>query len=289
METTTTTTTITFTCQTCGRTPDGPAQMRYCQHCGELLVEPKTKTAVEIPMKKSGRPFSVFALLLVIPLIAFIAAEGIQWKSDSTLRQTLLKEFPDKASAIDNVTVTSACENPDVRSDQGFSDICSENDNLGWMKCGAIVASCFVVLMVVVIKVAGIIALKRRTLLLLLFAPGLHLTMLAMSALTLLYAALGIAALYYGESALIGRVHIGIMLAFGIGAIVAVGSLIRAQFNTVRRASTTIIGKKWNASSTCVFEVLLMRWLIGWVPNGLRASWQDSNQISTGLKQMSFV
>ncbi len=195
-------------------------------------------------MKKFGRPFGMFALLLAIPLIAFVAAEGIQWKSDSTLRQTLLKEFPDKAATINNVTVTSLCENPDVRSDQGFSDVCSQNDNIGWMKSGAIFAACFGILMVAIIKLAGTVARKRRTLLLLLFAPGLHLTMLATSALALLYAALGIAALYYGESALIGRIHIGIMLAFGIGAIVAVGSLIRAQFITVRRASTTIIGKK---------------------------------------------
>jgi len=35
------------------------------------------------------------------------------------------------------------------------------------------------------------------------------------------------AAIYYGESALIGRIHIGVMIGLGLGAIVGVISLIR--------------------------------------------------------------
>jgi Zn-dependent protease with chaperone function len=195
-------------------------------------------------MKGSGRTFAMIAFLLLVPLIAYFAAVGVQWKFNSELRQELVKDYPDKAAILNNVTVTNLCQNPDLRSDHGFSDVCSDNDNFEWMKTGAIVAGCVGVLMIVIIKLAGLISRKRRSLLLLLFAPGLHLTMLVMSALSILYAALGIAAIYYGESAFIGRIHIGVMLAFGIGALVTVATLIRAQFTTVRRANTTALGKR---------------------------------------------
>lgn len=195
-------------------------------------------------MKGSGRTFIMLAFLLLVPLIAYLAAVGVQWKFNSELRQELLKDYPDKADILSNVTVTSLCQNPDLRSDQGFIEVCGQNDNFEWMKLGAIVAGCLGLLMVAIIKLAGVVSRKRRTLLLFLFGPGLHLTMLAMSVLAVLYAALGIAAIYYGESAFIGRIHIGVMLAFGIGAIITVGTLIRAQFTTVRKASTTALGKK---------------------------------------------
>jgi len=52
------------------------------------------------------------------------------------------------------------------------------------------------------------------------------------------------AAIYYGESALIGRIHIGVMIGLGLGAIVGVISLIRAQLSAVRKAKTTAKGKQ---------------------------------------------
>lgn len=195
-------------------------------------------------MKGSGRTFAMLTFLLLVPLIAYLAAVGVQWKFNSELRQELIKDYPDKADVLNNITVTNLCRNSDLRSDQGFSDVCSQNDNFEWMKSGAIIAGCLGLLMVAIIKFAGIISRKRRTLLLFLFGPGLHLTMLTMSVLAVLYAALGIAAIYYGESAFLGRIHIGVMLAFGIGALVTVGTLIRAQFTTIRKASTTALGKR---------------------------------------------
>jgi Zn-dependent protease with chaperone function len=98
--------------------------------------------------------------------------------------------------------------------------------------------------MLIVIKIAGKLSTGNRTLLLLFFAPGLHLTMIAVCVLVVLQAALGMASIYYGESALIGRIHIGIMIGLGIGAIFGVFAVIRAQFSTIRKATTIVLGKK---------------------------------------------
>ena len=62
--------------------------------------------------------------------------------------------------------------------------------------------------------------------------------MLTLSALTILYAVLGMAAIYYGESALIGRVHFGIMFGLAIFAVVGVVALVKAQLSCVKKAET---------------------------------------------------
>jgi Zn-dependent protease with chaperone function len=195
-------------------------------------------------MKSSSHILLILTMLLAVPLVAYVAAAGVQWKTDSTLHETLLKQFPDKAEAISAMTISSFCQNPDVRSDKDLGSVCEQDDYLAMMKSGAILAACVGILMLVAIKLAGTIARKRRTVLLLLFAPGLHLTLLVMTCLIILHAVLGIAAIYYGESALIGRIHIGVMIGLGLGAIVGVFSLIRAQLAAVRKAKTTAIGKQ---------------------------------------------
>lgn len=195
-------------------------------------------------MKSSSRALLVITMLLAIPLVAFVAAAGIQWKTDSTLHEALLKQLPDKAEIISATSISSLCKNPDVRADQDLGSVCEQDDYFAMMKAWAILAACVGILMLVTIKLAGTIARRRRTILLLLFAPGLHLTLLVTTCLIILYAVLGMAAIYFGESALTGRIHIGIMLGLGLGAIVGVISLIRAQFGAVRKASTTAIGKQ---------------------------------------------
>ena len=69
------------------------------------------------------------------------------------------------------------------------------------------------------------------------------LTIFLMSGLMLLHAALGIAAIYYGESTLFGRIHIGIMFGLGLGALFGVYSLIRAQFSMLQKARATVLGR----------------------------------------------
>ena len=182
-------------------------------------------------------------LFLAIPLIAFVAASGIEWHLDATLREALTKAFPERTAEISKITASSLCTKQSIRTaDPAFVEICNLSDNMGLMKWGSIIAATVGIALLLAIKIAGTVSRGSRTLLLLLFAPGLHLTMLTLSALMILHAALAISAIYYGESALIGRIHVGIIFGLGIGALFGVFAMIRAQFSTFTKATTTVLG-----------------------------------------------
>ena len=74
--------------------------------------------------------------------------------------------------------------------------------------------------LILVIWLAGTVARTNRWLLLYLFKPGLYLTVLILVGLILVHAAVAMAALYYGESILTGRVHVFVIGAIGLGALI---------------------------------------------------------------------
>ena len=47
---------------------------------------------------------------------------------------------------------------------------------------------------------------------------------------------------YYGESALIGRIHVGIIAAIGLGALGGIVVIARSTFSVVQKAETFVIG-----------------------------------------------
>jgi Zn-dependent protease with chaperone function len=194
--------------------------------------------------RSSSGVIRLLVILLAVPLIAFIAGRGVEWKLDATLRRALLQQAPEKPAEISQVSVSSWCSLPDIRSDAGIADVCDLSDNMQLVKLGAVIAAVLGIFLLVAIKMAGQLSKRSRNLLVLFFAPGLHLTMLILSVLMVLHATLGMAAIYYGESALIGRVHYGVMLGLGIGALWGVIAVIRAQFSTVKKATTVVLGKK---------------------------------------------
>jgi Zn-dependent protease with chaperone function len=196
---------------------------------------------------KSVGTVLLLLLLLAVPLLVFIVARSVEWKLDSTLRSALIQQFPERTDDIHHASVSELCKQPDVRADADLAETCNLSDNMQLLKTGAVVAAILGVALLIAIRIAGTVSKKSRILLLLLFAPGLHITMLATSVLVVLYAALGMAAIYYGEAALIGRIHYGIMLALGLGAIFGVVSVIRAQFSTIKKATITVLGKRLTA------------------------------------------
>ena len=84
-------------------------------------------------MERSGGILTILAILLAVPLVAYCASAGIQWKFNSTLQQKLLKLYPDKAHAISAMSVTSFCQISDLRSDQSLGSTCEQNDNVELM------------------------------------------------------------------------------------------------------------------------------------------------------------
>lgn len=184
---------------------------------------------------------TLLLVFLIIPVIAYIAALGVGWQIDSMLRKELLEVLPNEAQLISNITVSSACDDYEFRS--LLPKACGLNDEMELLKFGAALSFVVGIGLLILIKIAGKAVRGKRSLLLLIFKPGLHLTMLTLSLLMTLNAILGIAAIYYGESVLINRVHFGAILALSVAALFGVISMIRAQFSMLKKAATTVLGK----------------------------------------------
>jgi Zn-dependent protease with chaperone function len=181
----------------------------------------------------------LFGLILGIPLLGLAVAQGIQAYFNSELRSVIRKQYPNAdQAAIAQITLDRLCE----KSDAGLRDICGTNANLNLMSAGAVGAGALGFVLLLAIRLAGSVARKRRRLLLYLFKPGLYLTAVVLIILVVIHAALAITAIYYGESALIGRIHIGIIAAIGLGALGGVVVIARSVFSLVRKAQTLVIG-----------------------------------------------
>jgi len=192
--------------------------------------------------KGIGVGFILLLIFLAIPTIAFVASFGIEWKLDSMLKQAVREDYSNEEIDISKITVSSICSDYELRSE--LNEVCELNGNVALMKFGAILSALIGIALIIGIKISGQLARGNRKMLLLLFKPLLHVTMLTLSGLMIAHAALGMAAIFFGESILIGTVHIGIMLALGIGALFGILAMIHAQFSTFKIASTTVIGKR---------------------------------------------
>jgi Zn-dependent protease with chaperone function len=182
----------------------------------------------------------LFALVLGIPLIAFAVAEGIQAYFNSELRSAARGRYTDvDPNALSQLSIDRLCETPDPK----LRDICDTNRNLNLMSAGGIWAGGIGLALVFAIRLAGSAARTNRRLLLYLFKPGLYLTVLSLVGLVLVHAGLIMAAIYYGESILVGRVHIFIIGAIGVGAFLGIAVMVPNVFSLVRKAQTLVIGK----------------------------------------------
>lgn len=182
----------------------------------------------------------LFGLLLAVPVVGFGVAVAIQAHFNSELRTALHQKYPDaSAEKIDATTLEQLCEHS--RAD--LADFCETNDNLTLMRQAALGAGLVGVALLVLIQLAGTLARDSRALLASIFGPGLYLTILVLIGLVVVHAAVAIGAIYYGESALVNRIHVGIILAIGAGAALGVLAMIRSTFSIVRKAQTFVIGR----------------------------------------------
>ena len=184
----------------------------------------------------------LFGLILGIPLIGFAVAQGIQSSFNSELRSALQGRFSDAdPAAIANITLDRVCQ-------ERPSEICSTKDNLNLMSRAAIGAVIVGLLLLLGIRVAGSLARGNRRVLLWVFKPGLYLTAIVLIGLVIVHGGVAMGAIYYGESALIGRVHIFAVGAIGLGALAGVIAITRNAFSLVRNARTFVIGKTLSRS-----------------------------------------
>jgi Zn-dependent protease with chaperone function len=178
-------------------------------------------------------------VILTIPVIALGVAWGIQARYNSEIRAYLRSQYPNAdQAAIAQITLDELCENPQTN----LRDICRTNAKFNWLITAAVSAGFIGLALLLAIGFAGRIAHNRRNLLLYLFKPGLYLTAVTLVALTVVHAALAMSAIYYGESALIGRIHIGIIAIIALGALGGVIVIARNVFSLVKKAHVFVIG-----------------------------------------------
>jgi Zn-dependent protease with chaperone function len=182
----------------------------------------------------------LIVIILAIPLVGFGVADAMREKFDSELRSAIQKQYPSATQdQLAQTTIDDICR--DATAELG--DICLTNTILKIVSRAAIGSGVAGLALLILIGVAGVIARNSRTLLVVLFRPGLYFTAVVLICLVIINAVVIISTVYYGESALIGSVHIGIIAAIGLGALGGVVAIGRNTFSLVRRAETFVIGK----------------------------------------------
>jgi Zn-dependent protease with chaperone function len=184
---------------------------------------------------------------LLAVVLAFGVAKGIQLKTQHSWEEAVSKELGEEAqSRQEEFSLARACADPEMSGKIG--ELCGEYHSLTTMGTAAVWTGGGAVLLLVLIASLGYASrFSRRALLA--FKPGLLLAIGGLVALIPLNAALIIFAIYFGESSLIGRVHIGVLFGIGLGALVGTLAMIKGTLGIVKRAHTTVVGKRLDESA----------------------------------------
>jgi Zn-dependent protease with chaperone function len=183
---------------------------------------------------------SLFVIILAVPFIGFGVAEGIHGYLNYQLRSAIYQKYPDADPvAVSKASIDRFCNDPKLQN-EGF---CLTNRNVRLMRIGALSAGAVGLVLLLFMRIAGFAARKNRLVLLYLFKPGLYFTILVLIGLVIVYAAVAMGAIYFGESMLIHRVHVIFIGMIGVGALAGIGAMAKSAFTIVRKAQTIVIGK----------------------------------------------
>lgn len=179
-------------------------------------------------------------VLLTVPSIAFAVSLGLEWRLNSEMRAALAEQYPrEPAERVASFTVAGLCA---VARDDA-PELCGERDTLVTIRRGAVATAVAGLLLVAGIHLAARGAARDRQRLVRLFSPGLYVTLAAVLVLTCAHAVLAIVALYYGESWLLGRVHVGIIAGIALGALLGLLAVYRGVTSVAHRAETSVFGE----------------------------------------------
>ena len=149
---------------------------------------------------KNRRMFWLLIGVLVIPSIAFGVAQGMLAYESNQFHQGVVAEFakiqnptPDQQKLNDllgNISTEELCGPAFRAAAKDFEDYCTESiDPLVMMSTAAEIAGVVGVGLIFAIAIFGLLARSSRTLLVLLFLPGLYLTLASLVLLVALHAA----------------------------------------------------------------------------------------------------
>jgi Zn-dependent protease with chaperone function len=189
-------------------------------------------------------PTKLILILITVPLISFGVAKGIQVKFEDDWHTILERELGEQQAKqmgqLKELSLRNICSNPATASNM---EACETYNIMLLAQKATLGAGALGISIICGIALAGYISRTNRKLLLILFRPGLYLTIVTLIILVILHATLAIFSLYFGESALIGRIHVGIIGAIGIGAIIGVATMIKASLGIVKETKMVVIGR----------------------------------------------
>lgn len=196
---------------------------------------------VDYPRKGENVKKVFFLLVCLVgpAIIGFVGSRGVEYKLDESFRKAIAIKNP--GDRYSDIRLRHVCASPKAR--EALGSVCIDIDMLVLMQRGALLVGVLSLLMVALISLGGKIAAKNRTALLTLFVPGLYITMGTTCLIVIINAALLFGTIWYVESILIERVHIGIMLGLAMGAIFSVLAMIGSSFRALKKATSFSLGK----------------------------------------------
>lgn len=182
-------------------------------------------------------------MMIAVPGVAYGVAFGIMAKDEAEWQVMLASQFSDVSKEQRQATtLIRICQDARVRMQ--IAAACSREDYLGLMRSAAVGAGVSGLGWLGIIAAAGRLARRRRRMLLAVFRPGLYLTGAFLVVLIAVHGILAVTAVYLGEAALIGRIHVGVILAIAGGVLLGVGAVGRATFSVVKTVSMTVVGRR---------------------------------------------
>lgn len=182
---------------------------------------------------------SLLVVVLVVPVLGFAASRATRAHLEGEFRYAILRQHPDAdPAAVRSLTLEGVC----VGNPSEVAPLCTANRHLHWIDLASVVAAVLGVALVAGIGFAGQRARGNRLLLLRVFGPGLRLTGFALIALIAVHAAIAIAAIYYAETVMSGSLHVYILGAIGVGALVGIGIITDKVFVLMREVPIPVVG-----------------------------------------------
>jgi len=189
----------------------------------------------------------LFSLAFAIPIFALLAAAGLRVKMQhdwSTAVQSSASAHNQSGQLTERarefLSLANVCSS-NVGSE--FQSYCSTYASYEQLERYSTLTAIGTAALLILIAISGYVARFDRHLLLA-FVPGMFLTLITLAVLILVNSGLLIFSLYSVMSTFLSRIPVGLMIAIGIGAVIAVFRMLAASKGFIRKAEVTVVGKR---------------------------------------------
>jgi Zn-dependent protease with chaperone function len=184
----------------------------------------------------------LISLVSVIPVCGYLIGSYIEYDFRTQWIALVGKELGDKGIAeikSGRLALEIYCDDPESVNDKA----CQTFKNIILLKDASAFALFAGLALVLTIFLAARLSASSRELLYRIFTPGVKISLIILFFIILIQGAIATYSAYIFEVTVFNRVHIFIIGAIGIGAIVGAFSMINAGLTISKRASTNVIGK----------------------------------------------